>query len=263
MFPTMCKSRHTSGEMTLRLDNHTGVQACVMNATQETNRFHLVYARSNVATQPDAPQEVGVNLVHRDGNPALTGHYLVETPPGICVFSACEYFVSCGKQRFPFAGSGELTSGDVTGVAHVSFVGVALDGVEKCHPLTYEDPTSTYNISSPCSAQHKKEMKPQPESLDVAQRTDFVSLWERISLHLRDVLLDFHGPCCTPEVITSLGDVRVAYASCFSQSSTGSEHCKTLLLRMDIPEGTPLLHHARIAPTQLFPSRLMLPWTHN
>lgn len=47
------KSGYILGEVTLRLDDLTGTQALVISTTEETNKFHLVYSGTDLASLSD------------------------------------------------------------------------------------------------------------------------------------------------------------------------------------------------------------------
>lgn len=108
----------------------------MISATEETKYFRLEHSGTEVVPLSDASQEEEINLVRKDGNPALKRHHLFEMSPNTRVSPACEYFISSGKQRSPPAGSVASTSEDAVSVAHASLIEVTLNDVKGSHPVT-------------------------------------------------------------------------------------------------------------------------------
>ena len=68
------------GELTLShtFDNaHNSAAAYIHSCEAPDAAYHLVYDGPGMSLT-NAPQFVPVNLVHLDGSPALTGHYMVD-----------------------------------------------------------------------------------------------------------------------------------------------------------------------------------------
>ena len=80
--------------------------------------FHLLYDGTVGVTLSDEPHLLEVNLLHSNGSPALTGHYLVDMLPQPGILSKQEHFVASGRQVLPLTGVADLEQGDLVGVAH-------------------------------------------------------------------------------------------------------------------------------------------------
>ena len=93
------------GELTLSIgDDHLGSAAAYFrDRASSDNVYHLVYDGLGVSLT-DSPQLIPVNLVRRDGSPALTGHYMVDLPPAPDSSDPSERFVSSGRQLIPLTG---------------------------------------------------------------------------------------------------------------------------------------------------------------
>ena len=68
-----------------------------------------------------------MNLVRRDGSPALTGHYMVDLPPAPDSSDPSERFVSSGRQLIPLTGYQDLEPGDILGTASSPLLRVPLE----------------------------------------------------------------------------------------------------------------------------------------
>lgn len=85
-------------------------------------------------------------------------------------------------------------------------------------------------------------------------------MWGCTRHYLGYVYCAIRGPSWIPQVISTLGDVRVKYPSRFFRSKINLGHWETLPFRMTLQKELIVFYHARITPTPLFPSMLMLPW---
>ena len=101
------------------------------------------------------------------------------------------------------------------------------------------------------------------ERLNDDQRISFFRLWDQLSLHLRDITFDLHGPGWSPSVITALGDVLCEFPDVFSKSKTNFGSCS--LIPFKIPAHTastpyspnsPILHSTSIWPPASFSAQL-------
>ena len=92
--------------------------------------FHLLYDGTVGVTLSDEPHLLEVNLVHSNGSPALTGHYLVDMPPQAGILSMQEHFVASGRQVLRLRGAADLEPGDLVGVAHAPLLRVPLDDLQ-------------------------------------------------------------------------------------------------------------------------------------
>ena len=71
------------GELTLVQicdNNGGGASAYIRNCDDLEVAYHLFYERTDMSLDT-TPQLTPVNLVRRDGSPALTGHYMVDLLP--------------------------------------------------------------------------------------------------------------------------------------------------------------------------------------
>ena len=89
-----------------------------INPAASGGGFHLRYEGDAGVTLSDDPQSRFVHLVHRDGFPARTGHYLVVMMPPPDLSSVEEHFVASRRQVLSLVGVADLEAGDVLGVAH-------------------------------------------------------------------------------------------------------------------------------------------------
>ena len=85
------------GELTLSIDadNLRSAAAYIRDRASSDTAYHLVYDGLGVSLT-DSSQLIPVNLVRRDGSPALTGHYMVDLPPAPDSSDPSERFVSSG-----------------------------------------------------------------------------------------------------------------------------------------------------------------------
>ena len=87
----------------------TGVSAYAIDFTATDGGFHLLLDDGTVGvTLSDEPLLLEVNLVRRNGSPALTGHYLVDmlqehfvASGNRCVDMLQEHFVASGNRCVP------------------------------------------------------------------------------------------------------------------------------------------------------------------
>ena len=90
-----------------------------------------------------------VNLVRRDGSPALTGHYMVDLLPLSDSSETTECFVSSGRLNIPLSGCRELKAGDILGTAssplfRVPLESLAIQEAPQWNPL----PPTGYGINN-------------------------------------------------------------------------------------------------------------------
>ena len=117
-------------ELTLPLcdDNLGSAAAYIRNHEVSDAAYHLVYDGLGVSLT-DSPQLIPVNLVHLDGSPALTGHYMVNLLPVHDDSNPSEHFVSSGRQPIPLTGYQEVEFGDVLGTASSPLLRVPSEAV--------------------------------------------------------------------------------------------------------------------------------------
>ena len=70
------------------------------------------------------------------------------------------------------------------------------------------------------------------------QRSSFLSVWNRLPPHLRDIAFDLHDPGWTPTVIAQLGDVLCDFPDVFSTSKTDFGSCSLMPFEISVPEGS-------------------------
>ena len=118
------------GELTLSIgDNNLGSAAVyIRDRASSDNVYHLVYDGLGVSFT-DSPHLVPVNLVRRDGSPALTGHHAVDLPPAPNSSDPSKRFVSSGRQLIPLTGYQDLEHGDVLGTASSPLLRVPLEAL--------------------------------------------------------------------------------------------------------------------------------------
>jgi len=74
--------------------------------------------------------------------------------------------------------------------------------------------------------------------LNSDQRSSFLSVWNRLPPHLRDIAFDLHDPGWTPTVIEQLGDVLCDFPDVFSTSKTDFGSCSLMPFEISVPEGS-------------------------
>ena len=84
-----------------------------INPVASGGGFHLRYEGAAGVTLSDDPQLLAVNLVRRDGSPALTEHCLVDITPQPDLPSVEEHFVASGQQVVPLVGVADLKPRDI------------------------------------------------------------------------------------------------------------------------------------------------------
>ena len=120
----------TFGELTLSPcnDNLGSAAAYIHNREAPDNAYHLVYDGLGVSLTA-SPQLIPVNLVHLDGSPALTGHYMVDLFPANDDSYPLEPFVSSGRQLIPLTGYKDLEPGDILGITSSPLLRVSLEAL--------------------------------------------------------------------------------------------------------------------------------------
>ena len=118
------------GELTLSLCDYNlgSAAAYIRNHEVSDAAYHLVYDGQGVPLN-DSPQLIPVNLVHLDGSPALTGHYLVDLLPVHNDSNISERFDSSARISIPLTGYRELEPGDVLGTASSPLLRVPLEAL--------------------------------------------------------------------------------------------------------------------------------------
>ncbi|CAM9872793.1 unnamed protein product, partial [Sphacelaria rigidula] len=116
--------------------------------TQTGDAFRLYYVGDHVVSLSREPQHIHVNLVRRNGSPALTGQYLVDltnphqTPDSIPPFDQTDVFAHEGRQSIPLTSSAclDVLPGQLLGFAQAPLLRAALSNVcLKVPPQTSSD----------------------------------------------------------------------------------------------------------------------------
>ena len=81
-----------------------GASAYIRNCDDLEAAYNLIYEGTDMSLDKIPP----VNLVRRDGSPALTGHYMVDLLPLSDSTETKECYVSSGRQNIPLSGCREL-----------------------------------------------------------------------------------------------------------------------------------------------------------
>ena len=134
------------GKLTLDHHQNEGATAFVHDVAAVADSYQLRYAGQWPIQLRPEHQLVQVELVRRDGSPALVGHYLVDMLPQTSMFSSEEHFVSNGCQRVPLAGVSFLQPGDVLGMAPAPLLRVPLSAIP------HEDSNDDLQAASDSSA---------------------------------------------------------------------------------------------------------------
>ena len=233
------------GELTLSIgdDNRGSAAAYILDRASSDNVYHLVYDGLGVSLT-DSPQLIPVNLVRRDGSPALTGLYMVDLPPAPDSSDPSERFVSSGRQLIPLAEYQNLEHGDVLGTASSPLLRVPLEALTLHNAPTdvsalAESPT-TPPSPSPTTASDSSDELPRERlnRLDHNQRESFLRLWNTVPPHIRQIDFALDAPGWDPPAIDALSDTLAAYADVFSLSKLDYGECSLRPFEIKVPTGT-------------------------
>ena len=251
-------NRPVTGKLHLgHFDNDSGAHAYTDDPTQTGNAFRLYYVGEDIASLSPEPQLVYVNLVRRNGSPALTGHYLVELlkpdDSQTGQFEQTEVFVHEGRQAIYLTSTAcfDILNGQLLGYAQAPLLRTALSDV--CPPADTSTSTDTPKTPGPPPRQTSDPMlvtnppeAPDPEPpaalldrFSPEQRASFQKLWEDIPPHLRHIVFDLSGDGWTPTVIDRLRSILIRYSERFSTGPLDLGRCTTTPFKIKIPEGTP------------------------
>ena len=239
----------TRGEFSPRHHDPNGASAFIPDDRYTDDAYHLRFAGTKVISLSSSPKLVKVNLVRQSGAPAFTGHYMVNTISREDLLPDTVIFVSDGHQTLSLSGSIDLEPGDLLGTSLSPLVQVPLatlghpfldppappptPGVHALHdniPVASENPPPVFPHDPPTA--------PCPQllaRLDADQRTSFLNLWDRLPLHLRDIIFDLHGSGLSPSVIDSLGDILCEFPDVFSTSKTDFGSCSLMPFKITVP----------------------------
>ena len=233
------------GELALSVgdDNLGSAAAYIRDRTSSDAVYHLVYDGLGVSLT-DSPQLIPVNLVRRDGSPALTNHYMVDLPPAHNSSDPSERFVSSGRQLIPLTGYQDLEPGDVLGTASSPLLRVPLEALTLHNVPTdvsalAESPTTPLSPSLTTASDLPDD--PPPEllnRLDHNQRESFVRLWNTVPLHIRRIDFALDAPGWDPPAIDALSDTLAACADVFSLSKLDNDECPLRPFEIKVPMGT-------------------------
>ena len=233
------------GELTLSIgyDNLGSAAAYIRDRASSDAVYHLVYDGLGVSLN-DFPQLIPVNLVRRDGSPALTGHYMIDLPPTPDSSDPSERFVSSGRQLIPLTGYHDLEPGDVLGTAssplfRVPLEALTLHNVPADVSALAESPTTPPSPSLTTASDFPDE--PPPEllnRLDHNQRESFLRLWNTVPPHIRRIDFALDAPGWDPPAIDALSDTLAAYADVFSISKLDYGECSLRPFEIKVPTGT-------------------------
>ena len=233
------------GELTLSIgdDNLGSTAAYIRDRASSDAAYHLVYDGLGVSFT-DSPQLIPVNLVRRDGSPALTGHYMVDLPPAPDSSDPSERFVSSDRQLIPLTGYQDLEPGGVLGTASSPLFRVPLEALTLHNVPTdvsalAESPTTPPSPSLTTASDFPDD--PPPEllnRLDHNQRESFLRLWNTVPPHVRRIAFALDAPGWDPPAIDALSHTLAAYADVFSLSKLDYGECSLRPFEIKVPTGT-------------------------
>ena len=233
------------GELTLSIgdDNLGSAAAYIRDRASSDAVNHLVYDGLRVSLT-DSPQLIPVNLVRRDGSPALTCHYMVDLPPVPDSSDSSERFVSSGRQLIPLTGYQDLEPGDVLGTTSSPLLRVPLEALTLRNIPTdvsalAESPTTPAPPSLTTASDFPDE--PPPEllnRLDHNQRESFLRFWNTVPPRIRRIDFALDTPGWDPPAIDALSDTLAAYADVFSLSKLDYDECSLRPFEIKVPTGT-------------------------
>ena len=233
------------GELGLHHHDRNGAAAFIPDDRSTDDVYHLRFSGPNTISLSSTPTPVEVNLVRQSGAPAFTGNYMVNMLPREDPLSDTAVFVSDGYQTIPLSGSTDLEPGDLLGTSSSPLVQVPLASLRHLPPDPDVPNVHALHDNIPVANDDLPPTDPPPESkspspqllarLDTDQRSSFLRLWNRLPLHLRDVMFDLHGSGWSPSVIDDLGDVLCEFQDVFSTSKTDFGSCSLIPFKISVP----------------------------
>ena len=185
------------------------------------------------------PQLTPVNLVRRDGSPALTGHYMVDFLSLSDSSETAECFVSSGQQNIPLSGCRELKPGDILGTASSPLLRVPLE------TLAIQDTPKDCPAPQPDTAPIvlSTDFPDEPPAdhisrLDGRQRESFLRLWDAVPPHIRRVNFALDATGWDPTAIDALSSTLTEFADVFSSSKLDYGECSLRPFEIKVPPGT-------------------------
>ena len=238
----------TFGELTLSPceDNLGSAADYIRNREASDNTYHLVYEGLDVSLT-DSPQLIPVNLVHLDGSPALTGHYMVDLLPANDDAYPLERFVSSGRQLIPLTGYQDLEPVDILDTASSPLLRVSLEALPLHDALAdvsvlaeSPNPPSPQPAPSPNITSDSPD-EPPPElldRLDPSQRESFLHLWNTVPPHIRRMEFALDAAGWDPAALDALSTTLTTYADVFSSSKLDYGECSLRPFEIKVPPGT-------------------------
>ena len=236
------------GEPTLShtFDNaHNSAAAYIRSCEAPDAARDLVYDGTGMSLAT-APQLIPVNLVHLNGSPALTGHYMVDIATTRDGQDPFEHFVTSGRQTIPLAGHRDLEPEEILGTGSLPLLRVPLetlaphdtqhDVTTKAEsPVTLAPPSTATNVTSDASDDPPTELL---HRLDDVQRESLFYLWITVTPHIRQIDVALDAPGREPSAIDALGATLTEHADIFPSSKLNYEACSLRPFETKVPHGT-------------------------
>ena len=138
------------GKLTLSLSGLHGATAFVPASSTHSKTCHLLNAGDVGITLSREHRLIEVDLVRRNGAPALAGCCLVDMLHAADNFSTEEHIVENGRQVIPSTGVADLEPGALLGTSSTPLLRVPL---EARWPIRHPDSYST-SLCRPCTTLH-------------------------------------------------------------------------------------------------------------
>ena len=242
------------GELTLP---HTFGDACnsaaayVHSCEATGTAYHLVYDGPGVSLNI-TPQLVPVHLIHFDGSPALTGHYMMDMMTTHDGQDPSEHFVGSGRQTTSLAGYRDLEPGDILCTASAPLLRVPFEALAQHDAQTDVTPAAESFLPS-TSLSEATNVSPDPtdeppsellHQLDDDQRAAFLRLWSTVPPHIRWIDFALDAPGWEPSAIDALSAILTEYADIFSSFKLDYGACSLRPFEIKVPPGTqPIQSH--------------------
>ena len=157
-----------------------------------------------------------------------------------------EHFVASGRQTIPLTGLRDLELGDILGIASHPLLRVPLDILEP-HDTQHEVTTiaePTVTLAPPSTAANATpDASGAPPTelfhrLNDTQRESFLSLWNMVPSHIRQIDFVLDAPGWEPNAIDALGATLTKYAYICSSSKLDYGACSLRSFGIKVPHGT-------------------------
>ena len=150
------ESHRVLGELMLSLSGLHGAIAFVPDYSTHPERFHLFYAGDAGITPSRERRLIEVELVLRNGAPALAGCYLVDMLHAADNFFTEEHTVEHGRQVIPLAGVVDLEPSALLGTSSSPLLRVPLEAILSNTPapipLPCADRAQHFTVPGPVTA---------------------------------------------------------------------------------------------------------------